>query len=113
MKLTTMCDQGDAMASARETSWKLFTESVRTQLSPKDPAKKIFIQESWNRSRDAGVQPRERLLRRAEPGELELTHEADMRLVKAATALMERFSKGQTVSHVLCLTNARGLILVS
>jgi sigma-54 dependent transcriptional regulator, acetoin dehydrogenase operon transcriptional activator AcoR len=111
--VSTICAHGDDMSAAREYLWKLFTDSLRTQLNPHDHYKRIFIQESWKRSREARVKPRERLLRRAEDAELEITLEADSLLMQAARSHLERYSKEQRTSHVLCLTNARGLILIS
>jgi transcriptional regulator of acetoin/glycerol metabolism len=97
----------------KEECWKHFTQSIRTQLSPDDPTKRVFVQESWERSRKAGVNIHERLLRRVENAEIEKTIETDSLLLKAAKLHVEYLSQRQHVDHVVCLTNERAVILLS
>jgi len=97
----------------KEECWTHFTQSIRTQLSPGDPTKRVFIQESWERSRKAGVNIRERLLRRADKADVEKTIEKDSLLLKVASPHVEYLSQRQHVDHVVCLTNERAVILLS
>ncbi len=101
------------MVKRKQEFWKHFTASIRTQLSPDDPTKQVFVQESWERSRRAGVNVDERLLRRVDSAELERTFEKDSLLLTSAKSHVEHLSERQHVEHVVCLTNERAVILFS
>lgn len=98
--------------TSREAIWRRFTGSIRNGLPQADP-ERLLIQESWSRSREAGVSPQEPQLRRASPAELDATAAEDGKLLAIAKPLVDSYSKAQKCRHVIALTNARGIILHS
>lgn len=102
------------MASARAV-WDEIRRELVTRQTAAPQIQRSIILESWQRSRDAGVNPDGPIsLRRIDLDELTIRRVRCRRLLDAATSLIDDFSTSlQDRRHVLYLTDAAGIVLHS
>ena len=102
------------MASPRAV-WDEIRQQLLAKRTAADPALRRIILESWQRSRDAGVNPDVQIsLRRISLDELTTRRASCRRLLAAATSLIDDFSISmQDRKHVVYLTDADGIVLYS
>ncbi len=99
--------------SSPQKSWREFAKSLAQHPYTRDV--RLVILESWKRSRAAGVRRyhEKPLLHRIGAADLENRLEKNRELIEAGGRLLQKFSAGREIRHVIYLTDRDGIVLYS
>ncbi len=101
------------MLTSKKELWQGFARTVAAQTDSANPAKRAFVDDSWQRSRAAGIGRSRKLFSRVEDSILQERLQEHGGWLRVAIPLLENFSQQLRIRHVVYVTAPDGIVLHS